>query len=103
MRKWDRYCVRCFWNLEDADVRCRHCGQDYVKLHIRITAIHKKDSRNRKDRKLWIGKTGEFIIDTDFKDIKNSEIEAGWYAGYFIPDESPTETWLQNAIQFIEV
>ena len=103
MRKWDRYCVRCFWNLEDTDVRCRHCGHDFVKLHIRITAIHKKDSHNFKDRKLWIGKTGEFIIDTDYTSVKNSAIGAGWCGGYFIPDESPSETWLHNAIQFIEV
>jgi len=103
MRRWNRCCIRCFYDLEDTDVRCRHCGYDYAKLHIRITAIHKKDRQNYKDRKLWLGKTGEFIIDTDYKYAKNSDIEAGWYGGYFIPDESPSETWLHNAIQFIEV
>lgn len=103
MRKWDRYCIKCFLELEDTDVRCRHCGQDYVKLHIRITAIHKKDKPNFKDRKLWLCKTGVLIIDRDYKYINNSDIEAGWYGGYFIPDESPSETWLLNAIQFIEV
>ena len=64
MRKWDRYCVKCFWNLEDTDVRCRHCGHDFVKLHIRITAIHKKDSHNFKDRKLWIGNQTQIAIST---------------------------------------
>ena len=100
--KWDRYCISCFAELSDTAVHCDRCGQDYDRKHVKITALHKKEALY-KDRKRWIGKTGEFIIDTDYKDIENTPIEAGWYGGYFAPDGSPDDIWLLGAIKYEEV
>ena len=100
--RWDRTCDRCFASLSDTAVHCDRCGQDFVQKHVRITALHKKKALY-KDRKQWIGKTGEFIIDTDYKDVEITPIEAGWYGGYFVPDESPSDTWLLGAVKYEEV
>jgi hypothetical protein len=94
--KWDRFCNRCFNRLKDTAINCDHCGSDFVKKHIVISEIHKK-TPDFKIRKQWIGRTGEYIIDTDFGLVKNTPIEAGWYGGYFISDEPPHDVWLLNA------
>jgi hypothetical protein len=88
--------------LEDTAVRCI-CGYQYQKTHIEITAVHPKHSgMARKDRKRWVGKTGDFILEVDYKNVNITPVEAGWYGGIFIPDEPPSEPWLQNAIKYKE-
>jgi tetratricopeptide (TPR) repeat protein len=103
MRRWDRFCTKCFQDLDDDAVHCNKCGQNYAKLHIKIIEIHPKSGLGRRDRKLWTGQTGDFILETDYSDVKNSPIPEGWCGGYFIPDGSPTQTMLLNAIDYDEV
>jgi hypothetical protein len=104
--KWDRSCNNCFRPLDDTAVRCV-CGYEYPVMHVEITAVHPKATglgrkEAREFRKQWVGKSGDFILEEDYKSVKDTAIEAGWYGGIFIPDDSPTESELQNAIQYRE-